>query len=409
MEKCEVRAHSSFEALDALMPLWQANATLPDVDSEIFKLVVQSRKEIKSPYILSVTRGGHPLAVLVGRIEEAEMPLKLGYRTLKSIPVRRLIFLEGGLIGEQSREVLEVLFVAVKRALRAQNLDFVFVENLRSDSAILEPLRECFGRFSMRPIGVPREHWLFRLPETWDSFLKSLNKKRRYWFKRLPSVLDRDFGRDWSIRRYAASHEAHEFVEVAEKVACLTYHRKLGAGFRKDLETLGRLDLEARRGGLRGYALFIQGEPRAFWCCSVYRDRLWLNSTGYHPEFRSYELGTILLLHVFENHCGGPVSEVDFGLGDADYKRRFATEHYLQQSWYLFPGTFRGFGLNLTLTALALVNQVGKQLLAKLGLMQFVKTSWRRTLTGSGLSDRSKSGANVKTDAESDEPSGQAH
>jgi len=261
-----------------------------------------------------------------------------------------------------------------------KKIDIAIFEQIKLDSPELDALKRIFNfaRCSLAKEGS--KHWLLSLPSTWEAFLKSRKKKHRNELSRYPRVLDRKFGEQWSIKRYDTQALAREFVGAAEVIASKTYHRGLEVGFRYNEEYVQRVALDARHERLRGYVLYIEDEPKAFYYGFIYKTTLHLAATGFDPAYRSYELGTILLMRIFQDCCGTEVKVIDFGLGDADYKRRLCSDYFVESSVYVFSNSMRGLCLHALHSITKLFNKLGKSLLDQLQITQHVKTRWKQRL-----------------------------
>lgn len=380
MHNYTVTAVTRTEELAALKHFWEANQWRANSDYEFFQLILSSRLNIISPCIFVVRRDSNIVALLVGRLEKNELRYRIGYFTFVRMITRQLIFIEGGHMGDSSEAVWCLLHSYADTYARMSNVDVVRFSQVRIPSTAYASARKSLSRIRVCHAHSPSEHWLLRLPKSMEVFLKERSRKHRYWIKRLSNVLDKEFGSEWEIRRYRSVNEAVEFGKHAEAVAKSTYHRTLGAGFILKAETERRLHLEASQSQLRGYVLFINNEPRAFWHCSLYKQILSLSSTGYQDVFRKYELGTVLLVKVFEDHCGDDEIVVDFGLGEAAYKQRFGSEHYIEVPLLLFSRTLRGFALRLGHAIFETTTASLRSLLDKLGLTQRLKTTLRRLM-----------------------------
>ena len=376
----KLKVITSLTGLETLRPFWESVQWHWSADYEFFRIFVQTRKEILSPCVLVVSEGEKPVALLAGRLEQADMSISLGYVTLARIPVRQVIFMEGGFMGQKSEEIWSLLAGSLQQLFRGQQANRIILEQVKIGSVEQQVVQRAFGRRQLSVSGDEVEHWLMRMPANWDAFLKNRSKKHRYWLKRMVTVLDREFAGQWSIKKFTTGSEAADFAQAAEQVSSKTYQRGLGVGFQLQGETMRRLQLEADQGRFRGYILFIQGEPRAFWYCFVYGSTLYLGATGYDPAFRNYEVGTVLLMRVFQDHCGTDIETVDFGLGDAGYKQRFGSEKYSQTSLCILPRTVRGFALNMLQSANVYAIKSAKAFLGRFGVIQWVKTRWRRKI-----------------------------
>lgn len=387
IERYHVKLITSIEEVKGLRTVWESVQSHPGADYEFFMSILRTRANIISPCILVLYRDKNPVALLVGRIEMGKMPIRFGYATLANFKSRQLVFIEGGFIGEKTNSNWLRFLAFVDRLQRDENLDLVVFEQLKVSSSFFDSFYRKFRNSRVSLNSDASKHWLLSLPQCWDDFIGKHSRKHRYWLRRLPKVLDRDFNGYWGIKIYSSPYGVKEFIDAAEMVAAKTYHRSLGVGFRCDNEFLSRIQIDATRGRLRGYVLFIKNKPKAFWYCFVYGKVLYLVATGYDPVYRPYELGTILLLKVFEDHCGTKCDWVDFGLGDADYKRRFASESFFEKSVKLFAKSFRGYNLYILNNINIYVNQFAKKLISQMKISQYVKTRWRQKLVASHSKD----------------------
>src|SRR5690606_2483245 len=95
-------------------------------------------------------------------------------------------------------------------------------------------------------------------------------------------------------RWLAHCDDVHGLCEALESVATRTYQRGLGVGFFDGTEIRERLALFAGRDQLRVQLLEIDGEVRAFWFGLVYKGVFHSSETGYDPDLRSYEVGSLM-------------------------------------------------------------------------------------------------------------------
>jgi hypothetical protein len=381
IDNYQINVVTSFKEMDAVRPLWESAQWHPAADYEFFTLITQTRDNVISPCIFTVLRGKKPVALLAGRIEAGKAPIRFGYATVAQIPVRQLILVAGGYMGERTQANWQRLLGCIQDQLPKIHADLAIFERLKGESFEYETILKTFNRSQLWAAQNASNHWFLTLPSTWDEFLKGRSSKHRTWLKRLPRVLDRDFNCQWKIQLYSSPDEGRMFVDAAEAIASRTYQRGLGVGFCKNEETLRRIQLDAQRGRLRAYVLHIRNDPKAFWYCFCYKQTLYTAATGYDPAYRCYELGTILLMKVLEDSCGTYLACVDFGEGDADYKRRFGSGSFDERSIRFFANSGRGFLLRNLFSIMDLGKRFALMLLDRFGVTQRVKTAWRRRLT----------------------------
>jgi len=121
---------------------------------------------------------------------------------------------------------------------------------------------------------------------------------------------------------------------------------------------------------------------------------MFLFSTGYDPDFRKYEVGTILFLRMIADAYGTGVRPVDFGLGPAAYKERFGDEHWEEKHFYLFAPALRGLVPNGLLSVNRLVDNYALWSWEKAHLVSRTKRRWKQR---PALSRRSVVGTPVES------------
>ena len=364
---------------DELRDLWKEHDSHPNNDLDYFLLIARMRKEVIAPFVIGVKSDGILEASLAARIESTLQKFHLGYLPCGAVPVRKLTFVTNGIIGNLTPETAQLALQDVRVGLTERNLDFAVLHNLAIDSPLATALRNAMPALLRDHGAREREHWRMSLPETFDLFLARRKKKHRYWLNRLPRVLEKAFPGAVETRVFEKG-DIEDFCRDADAVGALTYQRKLGAGFTDVGESREYCKLLAAREALRGYILYLDSKPVAYWMASTHRDVLFLHSTGYDPHFRKYEVGTILFLNLIRDACGTVLKKVDFGLGTADYKERFGDEMWLERDYYLFRNGPRGWLLNLLISGSQCADQLARRVLSQSGPIGRVKKWWRQRL-----------------------------
>src|ERR1051325_10464694 len=357
---------------------WDRLVQHPNAEFEFFSLIIKLRPEVLSPCVFTLQKGGTTRAILAGRVEEAFETFRLGYLRLWNMRIRRVCFVYGGNMGVVEPDDAAKLVDAVSSLLRDKRLDYAEFSHLKQEEPLNKAVR---GRRPLIIADKVREtsiHYVLNVPAKFSDFLAGIKNRRR--FTKMSRGLENDFPGKVSVRRFSTQEEVREFWRDAEIIAAQTYHRQLGVGLRGDEEHRQRFELIARRGQFRGIIMYIQGKPSAFWCGTHFGNMLHLGATGYVPDFRKYELGTLLFLRLLEDCCGTEVGAFDFGFGDAPYKQRFANESWVEETVYLYAPTFRGVMINILRTFTFSVNTTVKKMSDKLGITQRVKTWWRQRL-----------------------------
>jgi hypothetical protein len=366
--------------LASLREIWNGWTWHPNSDPDSYLAVLKAMPSGVEPLVFVLYRKGAPQAMLVSRVENGNLSLRLGYKDLLKIKVRKLVCIYGGLLGDASSENCKALMISVNDFLRRGEADLAFFNSLRTDSPLYVAATKLQSFYVRDHMPVFELHRSMELPKTDNEANRRLSaKSRKEWRK-----LMKDFPDQVVIRCFRKPEELDDMFRDVEEVAKKTYQRGLGVGFGDTPLMRGRLGLEAERGWLRAYVLYLAGRPCAFWVGKLYNETFHSDSMGYDSEYRKYSPGMFVVMSVIEGFCNpmnnDAVRVVDFGLGDAEYKRDLGNSEWREASLYLFAPTVGGLGLNLFRTPAALANRLAKEYLDKASLLLKAKRIWRNQL-----------------------------
>lgn len=344
-----------------------------DAHPDRFLAVLRSRPEVVRPHVLLREHGGEPEAMLVARLEDRVAAARFGYATVHRARLRCLTVVYGGAAGAEGDLVGPLL-----DALRAGEADIVFFHRLPVDSALhREVVRLAPGRLRQR--FPPRDrHWTRALPESFDAFLETLPRRRS--LQRYARKLGRELGDRMTVARYQAPEDLERVLADLEAVAATTYQRGLGAGFSAERDrALVALGLE--RGWFNAWVLYVDGEPRAFEYGDVHAGTYHLGGKGYDPDWAQRRVGNVLGLRVWEDLCTDPsVESVDFGFGDADYKREVATHGWDEIDLTIHAPTVRGLTIAVLHSAVTGADRLARRVAGRERIAQ-IKRRWRARRT----------------------------
>jgi len=177
--------------------------------------------------------------------------------------------------------------------------------------------------------GGPRPLHLMQVPRSFEDFVARFRPKKRYNLARQVRVLRDHVGGDLRLQRVDAAAQVSGFATAVASVLrgpqARTGRLPAVAADTREAETLADA---ARRGLLRSYVLFAGDTP-----CAVVLGYVWggifhYAEVAYHAEFSSFSPGTVLLYLMVEDLVAHQRPRlVNFGIGDAAYKRAFSDLH----------------------------------------------------------------------------------
>lgn len=369
----DVRVCRTPEEVESLRAHWKGFAH-PDAHLDVFLTIVRDRPEVVRPHVVVVEREGRPVALLAARLEECELPAKFGYATVYKPRLRRITVVTGGVAGlaEACGELADELLAALQR----READAVELQRIAIDSPLYRAVVERAPSALRQHGEQAAPHHVMDLPESSEALLPSLSKSVRDNLKRYSRKLEREYGDRLIVRRYDAPKDFERAVADLERIAATTYQRGLGAGFTAEHDgPLMRIALDG--GWFRAWVLYLDGAPCAFEIGHLAGDSVVIAAKGFDPTYGNHHVGKVLQLKMLEDLCDDPaVGVLDFGFGDADYKRKLATRGWDDASVLVYGRTFRGLraaaGRTVVLGADRLARRaVGTDRIAK------IKRRWR--------------------------------
>lgn len=374
-----VRVARTQEEVESLRPVWdslQAPRFTSDID--VFLTVVRHAPGVVRPHVLVLEEAGEPVSLVVGRLEEVTLPARLGYVGV-SPRLRMLTVAYGGILGAQPDAA--VLFDRLRESLEGERVDLVRLRMLTVGSSLHAAARQQAGIVRRRRFERALLHWRCAIPGSIEEFLALRSRERRRHIRRYQRRLEEAFPGEVEIRTYTNRDGLDRLFADSERVQQKTYQRSLGVGFSDDELSRQLTGLAMDKGWFQGVVLYLRGEPAAFWHGSAYRGTFGTSVTGYDPALGEHRPGTYLLMKLVETLCADPaVHTLDFGFGDADYKRSFGDTSVLEEDVVVFEPRPRPLAVNAVESALLGTATLGRAVLGSGGL-EAARRAWRRRLT----------------------------
>lgn len=376
-----VRVFRTLTEIDGFSGEWRRLQWHPNSDLDYYRTVLQSMPADVSPYVLALFRDDIVQAILAGRVETSRIGLRIGYAHLPAPRTRQLIFVHGGLLGDPTPAECTQMVDHIHASMRSGEVDFLRFNHLRTDSVLYPLLAQICSRPPRKDSSVLQIHRAMTLPRTedefWQRFAPKIRKNLKWQMKRF----ERGYNGNLRIRCMGAPHDFERMVTDIERIAQKTYQRALGAGFSATLDERSRLRYKSERGWLRGYVLYAGEVPCSFWCGTLYRGVFHSESMGYDQAFQQFSPGMHLILRVIELLCreGEKVSMIDFGLGDAQYKRLLGDIEWQDGSPCGFAPTFSGLTLRAYCTPVFFLDSFARRLLPE-NFRTRLKRLWRERI-----------------------------
>ena len=382
----EVTVARSAAELDSLQTAWttlleQQEAPIFNAEPDRLLSLVRWQQEAR-PHVLLLHEHGSPAAMVVGSIENVRIRCRIGYKAFWLPALKSYTVIHRGLLGQIDEEIAGRLLAEMSTLLKSAEADMVFFHYLDTESTIFKMAQSQFGGLCRSHFPRVDIHRTMTVPESMDAFYQSCSKKHRANLRRYVRKIEEQFGERAVITRYREADRVESFIEAASRVSAKTYQHGLGCGLENNEQTRDLLKNVARKGGLRGHVMFVEGEPCAFQYGVIYRGSYFLEQIGFDPKWKDLNVGTVLFLEALQDLCtdSGGAEVIDFGFGEADYKRSYGDKCWTDASFYLFAPRVRPILANLIFSGTTGLSTGLAHVLEKTGAVGWIKRRWRDRL-----------------------------
>jgi CelD/BcsL family acetyltransferase involved in cellulose biosynthesis len=356
-----------------------------DADPDWLLTVVEQRPEAERPHVMLLERPDGRQILIVGRLEALPLAARIGYLTLAKPTVRTLFVVAGGIVGVQDDGDRRAVTEALQGVLAAREAELVMLSALPVEDPLFAMARAAvpWARRGHVPESAPR--WTADIPDRYDAFLATRSRNTRENVKRYGKKLLKAHGDELEVRLFTREEELEEVCRDLDAVAANTYQRGLGVAFAGDAQELALMRLGMRKDWFRAWVLSIAGKPVAFWHGYRYGGSFGTFSPGFDPAFADLRVGLYLQMRMIETLCEDPdVDRLDFGSGDAQYKRSYGDHCTDEATLLLFGPGLRAARINLLQSAVALAARTAKRLATESELGRKLKKGWRDRLAARG-------------------------
>ncbi|MEY9183905.1 hypothetical protein ABIG06_005480 [Bradyrhizobium sp. USDA 326] len=369
------------EEIETVRNFWNDCNPGRDADLDFYLFFAALRSEARRPHVVVLYDADTPKALLAGRLEDARLSIKLGYLSLPGPSMRLLQFVHGGWLGETSNTNAKLLIGSVLDSLKTGEAEGAVFHYAEVNSALFRSAKT-LPRWYCSDYAVSHQIHRFRDVSNRTEVLSSLTKKHRYNFRSLARKLKDTFP-DSRIDKLSKLDELDRLVADAEKVVSKSYQRGLGVGFSATPIVRSRLEFEARKGWLRAYILYLNGQPSAFWIGSLRHGVFVSDYLAFDPAYAKYGPGLYLIVQVIEelgrDPIGAPIKQIDFGIGDALYKARLSNRERQEAVICIFAPTAKALAINALRSGLGTMIQAARTAMGPLA--DRIKRLWRMKVT----------------------------
>jgi hypothetical protein len=353
--------------IDAITACWdEMSIASPHAGRALSTLVLQTSGHAARPHVILIRDGDRQPILVVGRVERRPMQIKVGYRTLHSIPARWLVVVAGGVVGARTQSDHDAAMSSLCASLRRGEADILVLSKVEVDGPLHAAALQHLAWYQRGHAATPLKRHRSDLSHGFEAFLSARSRGTRWRLRRRLRKLDEVVGdrEKMTVRRIRPGDEVDGAVRLLEGIATKSYQRGIGVGFVDDELHRGLMSWAVADGPYRVWVLYIDGAPVAFLNGVLHDRTFFLFETAFDPSAAVEEPGAILLARVLEELAAEPdVDGFDYGFGDAQYKQSLSDAFCDEVDVVGFAARPRALFLNVLSTAVAVAVSTTKRLL----------------------------------------------
>ena len=355
----------------------QSKIISPNTDIDRFITTVKALGEKAKPYVALLRIDGKARAMIVGRSQFRSGNFRIGYLRVPSPVLKSLDIVYGGVLSDSSEIAISEVTRYLRSLLAEKQFDQITINHL----PIKDPLTNALGSDevlkSRLACSSSNLHWQFELtPGSYEQTIARFSRKHRYNMRRTDRLLVEYFSGNVKLRKFDQPEDCDELVTGAAEIVSQTYQAGLG-GFSDTPLHRELINLEAESGRLRSYWLESDGKPIAFHLGVVYANTYHLLSTAFLPQYKQLSPGQVLLVRVIQDLCEANIDSIDYGFGDAPYKRMYGSSNSEESTVYLYAKTPKALVSRSIYKGITKISNLESYISNSVGLKKLIKKNWR--------------------------------
>jgi hypothetical protein len=377
-----VEVLTNMEQIEKYKSFWEEKLLHPDGNIDIYLKDIYLNHSVKCPYALIVFFNNNPEAMFIGTIQEKCININLSYKILYGPKLRILTIFKEKVFGNISLINSQLFIYKLISLLENREIDLIQLKNVIVESHIFKIAKK-LPLLSFRDY-YPETilHWETKLPAVIDELFLNMGSKQKHEIFRKERRIEREFHNNISYICYKNEEDIEALCMEVENIASNSFQRKLGYGFIYNTENKDYLTILAKRGWLRGYLIYINKKPCAFYICVNFSETFYFRFSGHDLSYKKYSPGIVLLKYILEDIYKNEknIKVIDWGQGDQIFKKHLSNYSYKEGSIFIFPPTFYGFFLNCTKSFLVFIKSITTELLIKIGQKDKISSIYRQQL-----------------------------
>ena len=174
-----IQISKNLEELEEVKSFWEKKQTHPDGDLNLLINMINSKKEIVSPYVILILLHKKPEALMVGIIEKKRISVNISYKKISGPKLRILTIIPDRIFGNPNFICSHFFVSELIASLKRKEADLVQLESFNIDSDIYKITKTIPGFISRDYYPETISHWKTKLPGNLDELFAKSRKGSR--------------------------------------------------------------------------------------------------------------------------------------------------------------------------------------------------------------------------------------
>ncbi len=348
--------------------------------------VVNFDTSIKTWDILLIKDSGKLVSIIPIYISHKIFPVKFSVFSLFKFQID-LLKLFGNSISYLSGYDLSTIHNIFKLHIKnSLSFDLGVIDALPADSKLFQNFKgKNKGDIEIKPMSKKVDIVRYLIfPETWDEYLLSMKRKRRYNLKRNIKILNDKCDGEVELKCYETESNVEPFLSQMDDIYKHTWQSST-FGYQSRLSELeiNQNRSLAKHGHFKSYILLVSQTPISFIRGYLLKGKYYYEEIGYNQVWAKYNPGSVLNFLMLEQQINDktPIKELNFGYGENTYKKVFSNGEYEAINAYLYRKGSKGNMIFLVQQKLDSFYKVIRNIIVKLNLDVMIRRLLRKKIS----------------------------
>ena len=278
-------------------------------------------------------------------IKNHKIKFDISARTFFHFSIQTIKFIGSTPLLKDNLDTYRIFFDLVKQHF--PKIDGFYFDSVPTSSYIWKSFLQTSQTKDQYLLHIPeglRGHYGLSFPESFENFLNGLSKNRRKDFKKRLKKFAQENSENLSpLLRVDKSEQVEDFIQAATEISRQSWQNDtIGNRITENRFNKARLLELAKQGILRSYVLYCNQTPCAFRLGYQLDDKYYGFESGYNVKFKDISPGKMMTLKMLEDFSKErPPTSVDFGVGEAQWKKDFCNYTREDASVFLLKRSLR--------------------------------------------------------------------